>query len=217
MTNELRIGLFLLALFSGSIAPAADLPKTRLGFIGLELDGAWSFMEQAATEPEAELVAVADPHDDLIVKPEAALPAGIRFFADHEPMLGEMKPDAVLLTAPNDEHLEIMRACARRHIHVWFQKPMASTLADAIEMDRLARETGITLMVNNWTLWLSDHQALADRARSGDLGAIQRVFAQNGFVEADGFRQRRGGGTLFYRIEKQPARRAGCAVKLQEK
>ena len=193
--------------FMGAVVHAADPPRTRLAHIGLELDGAWGFIKQAAAEPDAELIAVADPHDDLLAKAKAALPAGIKFFADSEQMLDEMKPDAVLVTAPNNQHLAILRACARRHIHVWFQKPMASTLADAIEMERMAREAGITLMVNFWNLWLPDQQALSGRARAGELSTIQRVIVQNGIMAskkqskfyADYFHDpvRHGGGALM--------------------
>ena len=65
-------------------------------------------------------------------------------------LLSQRGPDAVIITTSNDRHLEILRECAKRHIHYSVEKPMATNAADAREMERLAKEAGIKLMVNYW-------------------------------------------------------------------
>ena len=66
-------------------------------------------------------------------------------------MLDQKKPDAVIVTTANNLHLPILRACAQRHIHYFTEKPMAANGADAREMARLAKASGIKLMVNYYT------------------------------------------------------------------
>lgn len=176
-----RLVVVILALAFGSSPSQAQHSRMRLAWIGLELDGSWGFMNQAQAEPEAELVAVADPHPDLIERAKTTTKPGVRFFDDYVRMLDEVKPDAVLSTTPNNQHLEIVRACARRRIHVWFQKPMATNLKDAREMERLAREAGIVLMINYWNLWEPAMQALTARVQAGDIGPVERFVSRNAF------------------------------------
>lgn len=70
---------------------------------------------------------------------------------------------AIFVTTANDRHLKILRECARRHIHFSAEKPMATNAADAREMERLADQAGIKLMVNYWNAWVPSSYALFDR------------------------------------------------------
>jgi predicted dehydrogenase len=95
-------------------------------------------------------------------------------------MLDEMKPDAVIVTTANNLHLSILRECAQRHIHYFTEKPMAATGADAREMERLAREAGIKLMVNYWNAWSPATHELFHRVFAGELGPVNRIVVQYG-------------------------------------
>src|SRR2546429_7183692 len=64
---------------------------------------------------------------------------------------------SVIVTTENDRHLEILRECAKRHIHYSTEKPMATTAADAREMQRLANQAGIKVMVNYWNARSEEH------------------------------------------------------------
>ncbi len=171
------------AALTSSLALAAQTPtsKTRLAHIGLELDGSWSWIEGAQQEPEAELVGVADDHPQLLAKVRSMVPPGTRLFATYLTMLDEAKPDAVLVTMPNSRHLEILKECARRKIHVWFQMPMATNATEATEMERAAREAGITLMINYHTLWSKSMQAITARVQAGDIGPVNRLVIRHAF------------------------------------
>ena len=128
--------LFLLAswapLYGQSSVPNG---KTRLAVIGLNHDHVWGLLKDLAAEPNAELVAIADNHSELVDRAKANVPASVKFYSDYVPMLNEMKPDGVIVTTENDRHLEILRECAKRHIHYSTEKPMATTAADAREME----------------------------------------------------------------------------------
>ena len=141
--------LFLVLLLSlsarGGFAQAA---KTRLAIVGLDHDHVWGLLGTIAKTPEAELVAIADPHPELVAKAKTKVPASMKFFADYAQMLDQVKPEAVIVTTANNRHLEILRACAQRHVHFFTEKPMAATGSDAREMAKVAREAGIKLMVN---------------------------------------------------------------------
>jgi predicted dehydrogenase len=57
---------------------------------------------------------------------------------------------------------------------------MATNAADAREMERLANQAGIKLMVNYWNAWVAPSRELFRRVRSGDVGPIWKMIVQYG-------------------------------------
>jgi predicted dehydrogenase len=104
----------------------------------------------------------------------------VKFYGDFVKMLDEMKPDAVFATTENSRHLEILKECAKRHVHFSTEKPMAMSGADAREMVSLAQSSGIKLMVNYWNAWAAPTPALFQRVRSGEVGAVQKIVVEYG-------------------------------------
>lgn len=56
------------------------------------------------------------------------------FFTDFETMLDEAKPDAVIIVTPTFLHKQNAMACIKRDIHMFIEKPAASTVKDAKEI-----------------------------------------------------------------------------------
>lgn len=154
--------------------------KTRLAIIGLDHDHVWGLLEDLAAEPNAELVAVADPRPALLNQAKPKVPASVKFYPDYVQMLDEAKPEAVIVTTENDRHLEILRECAKRHIHYSTEKPIATNAADAREMERLANQAGIKVMVNYWNAWVAPTHDLFHRVKAGQVGPVQKIIAQYG-------------------------------------
>lgn len=161
----------------GGFAQAA---KTRLAIVGLDHDHVWGLISTIAQTPDAELVAIAEPDPELVAKAQAKVPASVKFFADYAQMLDRMKPQGVIVTTANNRHLEILRACAQRHIHFFTEKPMATTGSDARTMLQLARQANIKLMVNYWNAWAPSTQEGYRRLMAGELGPIQKMIVEYG-------------------------------------
>src|SRR5689334_1604454 len=171
------LGLALAA--QAAPGPAKD-GKVRLAIVGLNHDHVWGILKDIAAEPQAELVGIAETDRVLVEKAKAQVPAGMKFYDDFVRMLDEAKPDAVIATTANDRHLAILRECAKRHIHFSTEKPMATSGADAREMERLANAARIKLMVNYWNAWVAPTHALFHKVRSDELGPVQRIIVQYG-------------------------------------
>ncbi|MBZ5562939.1 MAG: Gfo/Idh/MocA family oxidoreductase [Acidobacteriia bacterium] len=176
---EKLLFLILTVPLLGALANAQGT-KTRLAVVGLDHDHVWGMLKTIAQEPDAELVAIADPHPDLVAKAKAQVPASVKFYADYVQMLDEAKPEAVIVTTANDRHLAILRECAKRHIHHSTEKPMAASGADAREMLRLAHEAKIKLMVNYWNAWAPATQEAYRRLKEGGLGPVQKMIIEFG-------------------------------------
>jgi predicted dehydrogenase len=165
-----------------SAASAAKSPegKTKLAIVGLDHDHVWELLGYIAKEPDAELVAIAESQPALVKQAQSKVPDSVKFYSDYVAMLDEAKPDAVIVTTANDRHLEILRECAKRHIHYSVEKPMATNAADAREMEQLANQAGIKLMVNYWNAWVAPTHELFHRVKEGQLGAVQKIIVQYG-------------------------------------
>src|SRR5437660_4288235 len=180
--NSLLLTLvcLFLCLLGYPIASSAQSATTRIAVIGLDHDHVWGLLKDIVNEPQAELVAIADPRPELIDKAKSQVPTSVRFYSDYIQMLDEAKPEAVFVTTENDHHLAILRECAKRHIHFSTEKPMATNAADAREMERLADKAGIKLMVNYWNAWVAPSHELSHRVKAGDIGLVQRMIVQYG-------------------------------------
>ena len=154
--------------------------KTKLAIVGLDHDHVWGLLKDLTEEPNAELVAIADSHSELVDRAKSKVSAHVKFYSDYVQMLDEMKPDGVIVTTENDRHLGILRECAKRHIHYSTEKPLATTAADAREMERLANQAGIKVMVNYWNAWVAPTHALYHRVKDNQVGSIQKIIVRYG-------------------------------------
>jgi predicted dehydrogenase len=179
-----RLGVFsVLLICTATLSTPSHIAaqtRTRLAIVGLDHDHVWGLLKIIANEPEAELVAIADVHTELLEKAKATVPAGVKFYADYIQMLDQVKPDAVIATTANNRHLEILKACAQRKIHFFTEKPMAASGADAREMERLARQAGVKLMVNYGNVWAEATQEALTRVKAGEIGNVQKIIVQFG-------------------------------------
>jgi predicted dehydrogenase len=154
--------------------------KTRLAVVGLDHDHVWSLLKDIAGEPAAELTGIAEPDPVLASQARKQVPPNVKFYKDYVAMLDEAKPEAVIVATSNDRHLEILRQCAKRHIHYSTEKPMATNSKEAREMEQLARKANIKLMVNYWNAWVAPSHDLFHRVKAGEVGPVERIVVQYG-------------------------------------
>ena len=91
-----------------------------------------------------------------------------------------MKPDGVWSFVDNHQHVAITKDCAERGISVMFEKPMATTHADAIAIRDIAKAGGIQVVINSQPPWWPANHTASQLARSGELGAVWRVHTVSG-------------------------------------
>lgn len=164
-------------LLAGSQAQAR---KIRLAVVGLNHDHVWGLLNDCARVPQADLLAIADTHPELIAKAKQRVGPSVRFYSNYIKMLDDVKPDGVIITTETDHHLAIVRECAKRGINVEMEKPMATTGADAREMLRLAQAHHIVLMVNYVNNWFPSTQEMYREVRAGKLGPLDKIVVQFG-------------------------------------
>lgn len=102
--------------------------------------------------------------------------------ADWQAMLADPEIRLVSITTPNKLHREMALAALAAGKHVWCEKPMALTLADAEQMAAAAKLAGTCTMVGyNYT----KNPAYTHAVRLVSEGAIGRPVQFRGWVEED--------------------------------
>jgi predicted dehydrogenase/nucleoside-diphosphate-sugar epimerase len=131
--------------------------------------------------PGADLVAVCDL-DERVAR-EAASQYGIRgCYTDVESMLQELRPDVVHLLTPPKSHLALARIAARYRTHLYIEKPLASSVADAEAIADLAREAGVQVCPGHSRLFDPVFMEACRRIGSGDIGRVISIRAEQGFT-----------------------------------
>ncbi|MBW3622935.1 MAG: Gfo/Idh/MocA family oxidoreductase [Armatimonadetes bacterium] len=121
-----------------------DQNSLQLAMIGCG-DISERFFKQAEALDDVQFVATCARHLDSAER--KGREHGVdRWYDDYERMMDEVKPDGVVVTTPHSLHAAPVQAALRRGIHVLNEKPMATSLDDCIEMERLARENGLVFM-----------------------------------------------------------------------
>ncbi len=113
----------------------------RYGIIGTGMMGCEHIRNLAAMD-DVEITAVADPNEEP--RSWAVNACGDRFsprvHEDYNDLLDADDVDALVVASPNFTHIDVMRDIFRTDKHVMLEKPMSTTLADAIEIDRAAEK-----------------------------------------------------------------------------
>jgi len=132
-----------------------------------------------AYDGDIEIVGIAEGNRELAERylKQYNLPLSLLYPTLKE-MLDKTKPEAVAAFNPINEHVLTVRECAPRKIHVMVEKPLAASLEQAKEMERLAKQHGIHLFTNYATTWYASNYAAKEKLKS--FGTIHKLVAHHG-------------------------------------
>ena len=123
------------------------------------------------------LVAVADPDEEA--RRHAVGGMGIPEYADWRTMIeheaGEL--DAVSVACSSKAHAEVTLEALDAGLHVLVEKPIATTLPDALRMRSAAMEAGLKLMVGHIERFNPAVSKLRELVGEGRLGPVYRAHA----------------------------------------
>jgi myo-inositol 2-dehydrogenase/D-chiro-inositol 1-dehydrogenase len=147
-----------------------------------------------------ELAALAEPDDERRAEAARRAPRASSA-ARAEELLDMPDVDAVVVCAPNALHAELAVAAFERGKHVYLEKPIAVSVAEACGVVEAWRRSGRTGMVGFNYRYNELHRAakrLLDTGEIGDVVAVRTVFSSAARPLPD-WKQRRasGGGVLL--------------------
>ncbi len=154
----------------------------RLAVIGLTHGHVEGLLWNAERRDDLEIVGVWEPNEALFdrLAERYGLDPDLRF-DELGLMLDETRPEAASVMTSTAGHLEAVRACAPRGVHMLVEKPLAISLAHAREMEALAREHNVHLLTNYETSWYpSVHEAHRLTRDGAHFTPIRRAVFRHG-------------------------------------
>lgn len=169
------------ALLVVPVLRAAEAEPLRVAIAGLVHGHVEGFFSNNAHRPEITIVGISDPDRSLFDRYAAKFGLDLALYhADLEEMLGTTSPQAVLVYSSTFDHRKIVELCAKHHVPLMMEKPLAVSLEDAQAIEHAGREGKIQVLVNYETSWYSSNHAMFDLVHAGAIGDIRKVVVHDG-------------------------------------
>jgi predicted dehydrogenase len=170
----------LLIIFSLTLS-AQETKPLRIGIAGLTHTHVhWLFGSNE--REEFEIVGIAEPNRELALRylKQYNVSEDLLFSSLQE-MIDKTKPEAVTAFNSIYEHLEVVKICAPKKIHVMVEKPLAVSLDHAKQMQALAKKNRIHLLTNYETTWYKSNQDAMDMiTKEKSIGEIRKIVVHDG-------------------------------------
>lgn len=154
----------------------------RVGLASFAHVHAAGYARLLAARPDVELVA-ADPDgrtpgEDQARGAELAAALGVRHVDGYDELFAEGL-DAVVVCTENARHRPVVEQAAAAGVHVLCEKPLATTLEDAVAMQEACERAGVHLVTAYPVRFHPGFRELRERVRRGDVGRVLAVTGTN--------------------------------------
>jgi len=127
-------------------------------------------------EEQVKLVGVAEAHEPTLQR--AMHRFHIAGYIDYRQMVGEISPDLVAVAVPTHLHFEVAVYLLDRGINVLLEKPMTSTVEEALTLIQLAQLRGAKIAVGHIERFNPAIIQVKRRLVVGELGQIFHLHAR---------------------------------------
>jgi predicted dehydrogenase len=162
------------------IHTSATAQQLRVIVAGLNHDHIHNVLH-AFREGRVNIIGIAEPNKQLWLKfgKQYHLPDSL-FYTDLKKLVSLKKPDAVLGYNEVAGHLKIVQICAPLHIPVMVEKPLAATLPQALEIEKLANQYHIKVLTNFETTWYASYNNVYHTVNKDSIGSIKKIVFHDG-------------------------------------
>lgn len=158
------------------LEPRASARPLRVGLAGVGRFGKLH-ANVLAHLPHVHLAALADP--DPIGLAQVSDRYGVEArYSDALELIADPSLDAVILATPDGQHAAQVQAALRRRVHVFVEKPLASSWQEAVELQRLAAQVGVSLQTGLILRYETSHRVLRQQIAKGQFGDLVSIRAQ---------------------------------------
>jgi len=149
---------------------------TKVGVVGC---GYWgpNLIRNLRQSPECQLKMICDVSQKRLSHMQRLHP-GVATTNRFEDLLNGADLDAIVIATPVHSHYEMARACLTAGKHVFIEKPMARTEAEAEELVAFAEHKGLVLMVGHTFLFSPAVRRMKEIIDAGDIGEVQYIAAR---------------------------------------
>jgi UDP-N-acetylglucosamine 3-dehydrogenase len=127
-------------------------------------------------EERVQLVGIADPHEPALK--HAMNRFHVAAYADYRQMIEQTRPDLVAVVVPTHLHYEVAAFALERGINVLIEKPITTTVEEAMLLLELARQRGAKIAVGHVERFNPAIVELKRRLRTDSPGQIFHLHAR---------------------------------------
>ena len=169
-------GLFGFQYFPGKLW-GADAPSNRLNLACVGVGARGIGVANLKSCAHENIVALCDVDADYAAPTFAAYPRA-RTYADYRVMLEKQKDiDAVIVATPDHTHAVITLAAMAAGKHVYCQKPLTRTVAEARRVAAAAKRHGVQTQMGNQGHSSEHLRVLKEWIDAGIIGPVREVHA----------------------------------------
>ena len=152
-------------------------PPVRIAIVGLSHDHANGFFPRLRDRADVELAGVVETNRALIEIYSRRFHLGSNlFFPSLDDLFAHTNVQAVATFTSTFEHRAVVERCAREHVDVMMEKPLAVNMEHARAIEAAAKRGHIQVFVNYETSWYPGNRAayemVHDRKEAGELRRI---------------------------------------------
>ncbi|HYG20171.1 MAG TPA: Gfo/Idh/MocA family oxidoreductase [Ohtaekwangia sp.] len=162
--------------------------KINIGVIGCNGMG-WSNTHSILKIKDVDVTAICDV-DSSVVQRRLADYSKLRTnkprtYTDYRELLNNKDIDAVIIGTPDHWHCKMMVDAVKAGKHVYVEKPVANSIAEANLMVAAQQKTGKVVQAGQWQRSGPHYRKAIEIVRSGDLGKIRlvKVWAYQGWMK----------------------------------
>ena len=96
-------------------------------------------------------------------------------FTDLDELLNDPEIDAVYISTTNEKHKDQALAAMAAGKHVLCEKPLAMSVADAVEMVTVAEKSGVVFATNHHLRNAGSHLKIKELIQDGKIGTVQSI------------------------------------------
>jgi predicted dehydrogenase len=127
-------------------------------------------------EEQVQIVGVAETYEPSLK--HAVSRFHVPGYSDYREMVEKARPDVVAVVVPTHLHFEVASYLLDRGINVLVEKPMTSTVEEALALIQLARARGVKLAVGHVERFNPAVIAVSQHLLAGELGKIFHLHAR---------------------------------------
>lgn len=131
----------------------------------------------------------------------ASAPEGMTTYTDAQDLVNDPNVQVVLIVANNNQHLKLVKMAAEAKKDIICEKPVALSIADLEEMEKVVAENGVKFTVHQQRRFDPDFRTAKNAFDSGKLGDVYTVqsglYGFNGNMHDWHVYPEQGGGMLY--------------------
>ncbi len=151
----------------------------KMGIVGMTSDHVWNMARNLAALPTVDLITGAESYEELRQQAQERFHLNT-VYGDHHEMFAKEELDAIVVCSDNAAKADIVEEAAQHGVHVYLDKPMSATLAQADRIVAASEASGIKVMVAYHPYFSASYAKVGEWLDQGLIGDVYLARALTG-------------------------------------